>query len=162
MSAKKRVSPHEVMCMWNKSKSVLFSQVVVQIFSVLWVVCLVGIPFILRWYFQLSGRPEMDGTPLNMVLYISMLPAGIALICLRRLLKNIRHDITFVPINVQYLRILSWCCFFVGVVFFFFAFYYILALIVGAAAAFMGLILRVIKNVFAQATAIKEENDYTI
>ena len=31
-----------------------------------------------------------------------------------------------------------------------------------AAAVFMALILRVIKNVFAQAEEIKKENDYTI
>ena len=31
-----------------------------------------------------------------------------------------------------------------------------------AAAAFVGLMLRVVKNVFAQAVAIKAENDYTI
>jgi hypothetical protein len=30
------------------------------------------------------------------------------------------------------------------------------------AALFMALVLRVIKNVFAQAEKIKEENDYTI
>ena len=35
-------------------------------------------------------------------------------------------------------------------------------LLVSAAADFMGLILRVIKNVFQQAMALKEENDYTI
>ena len=35
-------------------------------------------------------------------------------------------------------------------------------LLVAAAAAFIGLILRVVKNVFQQAMALKEENDYTI
>lgn len=148
--------------MWNKSKSVISSAAVVRVFELIWVLCLAGIPFLLRWYFSLSGRPGMDGTPLTIVLYISMLPAGIALGCLDLLLRNIRRGIIFAPVNVSYLRVLSWCCFFVGVIFFFFGFYYVLALIVGAAAAFMGLILRVLKNVFEQATAIKEENDYTI
>ena len=35
-------------------------------------------------------------------------------------------------------------------------------LIVSAAAAFVGLILRVVKNVFAEAVRLKDENDYTI
>ena len=34
--------------------------------------------------------------------------------------------------------------------------------VVVIAAAFFGLILRVIKNVFEQAIVIKEENDFTI
>ena len=36
------------------------------------------------------------------------------------------------------------------------------SLLVSAAAAFMCLILRVIKNVFQEALALKEENDFTI
>ena len=38
-------------------------------------------------------------------------------------------------------------------------YYYI---VIGAAAAFFGLIIRVLKNVFAQAVEIREENDGTI
>ena len=36
------------------------------------------------------------------------------------------------------------------------------ALVVMIACAFMGLILRVVKNVFEQAVALREENDFTI
>ena len=35
-------------------------------------------------------------------------------------------------------------------------------LLVAAAAAFVGLILRVVKNVFEQAVTLKDENDFTI
>ena len=42
------------------------------------------------------------------------------------------------------------------------ALYYMPFLIVSAAAAFVGLILRVVKNVFAEAVRLKDENDYTI
>ena len=41
-------------------------------------------------------------------------------------------------------------------------FYYIAFWALCVAALFMALVLRVIKNVFAQAEKIKEENDYTI
>ena len=34
--------------------------------------------------------------------------------------------------------------------------------VLAPAAAFVGLMVRVVKNAFAQAVAIKEENDYTI
>ncbi len=148
--------------MWNKSKSELFSLIVVRIFCVLWIICLVGIPFLIPWYYELTGKQELDLAPLITLLYIALVPSGVALVCLNNLLVNIRRGVTFVGVNVRYLRILSWCCFFVGVVFFLYGFYYVLALIIGLAAVFMGLVLRVVKNVFEQATAIKEENDYTI
>ena len=41
-------------------------------------------------------------------------------------------------------------------------FYYFPFWLLCGAAMFMALILRVIKNVFAQAEEIKRENDYTI
>lgn len=64
--------------------------------------------------------------------------------------------------NVSILRLLSWCCIAAGLVCLFSALYYMPFLIVSAAAAFVGLILRVVKNVFAEAVRLKDENDYTI
>ena len=40
--------------------------------------------------------------------------------------------------------------------------YYMPFLLLSAAAAFVGLMLRVVKNAFAEAVNIKNENDYTI
>ena len=40
--------------------------------------------------------------------------------------------------------------------------YYIPFFFVAIAAGFVGLIVRVIKNVFAEAIALKDENDFTI
>ena len=49
-----------------------------------------------------------------------------------------------------------------GLIFLVSSFYYLPFFALCAAAVFMALILRVIKNVFAQAEEIKKENDYTI
>ena len=57
---------------------------------------------------------------------------------------------------------MSWCCLAAGLIFLASSFYYPAFFAFCAAAVFMALILRVIKNVFAQAEEIKKENDYTI
>ena len=85
-----------------------------------------------------------------------------ALYGLWRLLRNISEGEVFIPENVSILRLLSWCCIAAGLVCLFSALYYMPFLIVSAAAAFVGLILRVVKNVFAEAVRLKDENDYTI
>ena len=72
----------------------------------------------------------------------------------------------FVEENVKLLRAISWCCFgaaaatLVGgaaaVKLF------LPLLVLAAAAAFMGLIVRIVKNVFQQAITMKSELDLTI
>ena len=69
------------------------------------------------------------------------------------LLRNISEGEVFIPENVSILRLLSWCCIAAGLVRLFSALYYMPFLIVSAAAAFVGLILRVVKNVFAERSA---------
>ena len=64
--------------------------------------------------------------------------------------------------NVTILRILSYCCIFVGIEYVVFGHKYISMLFFAFAALFIGLILRVIKNVFDKAIELREENDYTI
>jgi O-antigen/teichoic acid export membrane protein len=79
-------------------------------------------------------------------------------------LARIEKEEVFTPANVLALRRISWCCTWaaalclpVGAVLglpFIFA--------IGVAAAFMALIVRVIKNAFAQAVKMKDELDYTV
>ena len=67
-----------------------------------------------------------------------------------------------IPATGCSLRRCSWCCMVVAAICLVFTAALFYFLLVAAAAAFMGLILRVIKNVFQQAMELKEENDYTI
>ena len=94
--------------------------------------------------------------------YTVAVPAAAALYGLWRLLKNISGGAVFVAENVAYLRLLSWCCIAAGLVCLASALYYMPFLLLSAAAAFVGLMLRVVKNAFAEAVNIKNENDYTI
>lgn len=68
----------------------------------------------------------------------------------------------FTPASVALIRGVSWCCFLLCLVFGVLGKYFLLAYVVALAAVFLGLCLRVVKNVIEEATEIKMENDLTV
>jgi hypothetical protein len=94
--------------------------------------------------------------------YAFCVPAYVALIALDRLLAAVKRGQVFTEGNVRYLRVITWACFAAALVLavslrvslVFFA----LAII----AAFFGVVLRAMKNLFAAAVALQDEHDYTI
>lgn len=90
-------------------------------------------------------------------------PAGwLALYSIRKILKNVLSDTVFTTETVRLLRQLSWHCAFVAAVSFITIFFCRIFFTFTIGAAFMTLILRVLKNVMAKAVEIKEENELTI
>ena len=102
--------------------------------------------------------------------FYAVVPLGyIALICLDKILSNLKCDRVFDLKNVKYLNIITYCCLiasFIGLVS-----YIIIAVIyksietvilLSFGEAFMALVVRVVRNVFKKAIEIKEENDLTI
>ena len=131
---------------------------------VLMVLCAALLPKLMTYYTHHTGN-EPGTAPfvtLMVILYACCLPGGAVLICLDRLLSGIRRGEVFTDRNVFYLRTISWCCFGGGALLAVAGRYYILFLAVAVIAAFIGLILRVVKNVIEQAIVIKTENDFTI
>ena len=108
-----------------------------------------------------SGQ-ESVYLPLLVTLYCAVPFGVVALVCLDKLLCNIRKEQSFIMQNVTLLRIISYCCFGEVFVFVYITILKPFAAVVMIACAFMGLILRVVKNVFEQAVRIREENDFTI
>ncbi|MBQ8171637.1 MAG: DUF2975 domain-containing protein [Oscillospiraceae bacterium] len=150
--------------MWNKNRSLMLSSALVKVVYVLAAVCCVMAPFMVEYYDKAviaSGQPSVY-VPLLITLYSAVPAAIIALVCLDILLRNIRKEKPFITQNVKLLRIISYCCFAEALVFVYFATLKVFVLVVVIACAFMGLILRVVKNVFEQAVALREENDFTI
>lgn len=78
------------------------------------------------------------------------------------LLLRVRKGMVFTPASTELVRGISWCCFLLGAVFAALGVYFQLALILAFAAVFLGICLRVVKNVLEEATEIKEENDLTV
>ncbi len=119
------------------------------------------IPFITQWYDNISGK-EPIMTVLNIAFYLSDIFVIIALWELNILLKNISVQELFTDRNTKCVRIISWCCFGVSAIFACLTIWRLLALLVAFIAAFVGVILRVVKNMLAAAAELREENDYTI
>lgn len=105
--------------------------------------------------------------------FFFVIPAGYAvLICLDKLLSNIKADIIFDTENTALFKKISICCFYAAiigiiacVVFIVIDISYVFCLpiiILVCGEAFMGLIVLIIKSVFHHAIDIKNENDLTI
>ena len=68
----------------------------------------------------------------------------------------------FINQNATLLRLVSWCGFAISVVPFIGAFFYMPFGFVALAGGFVGMMLRVLKNVMQSAAIMREENDLTI
>jgi len=111
----------------------------------------------------MSPQAQSAGRTLFLVtLYVGSAPAAILLAYLYALMHQIGSGRVFINENVSYLRYISWCCFAGAVICIASAFYYVPWFALGIAAAFMGLIIRVVKNVIAKAVALQDESDLTI
>lgn len=154
--------------MWNKDKSLLLSRIAVGVFMIIAALWIVAAPTLTKLFLDFS-RASMHGMTRQQTLlcflatqYLSLPVAGVLLWNLHRLLQRIGHGEVFVQNNARALRRISWCCILEAVICVVSCAYYIPFFFVAIAAGFVGLIVRVIKNVFAEAIALKDENDFTI
>lgn len=155
--------------MWNAKKSTTLSIIVCFIFVIILTVGLFWGPwFIKTWFTVYRGWSENGEAMQNMLtlfkwcFYPSSIFAYATLYSLLKLLFNIRRHEIFVVKNVTYLRIISWCCFAVALITLVGGCFYLPFGVMGVAAAFVGLMLRVVKNVMQNAVEIKAENELTI
>lgn len=147
--------------MWNVKKSVKLSLICNRLVIAAVILTGAATPLLVNGYVNyLDKRPDVT-QPLMVTILASCVVALVALFCLDLLLQNIRKGKVFISENVALLRRISWCCFGIAIILFV-SYYYLLFIIAGIAAAFMGLILRVVKNVIEEAIVLKDENDMTI
>lgn len=78
------------------------------------------------------------------------------------LLIRVRRGLVFTATSIGFIRGISWCCFLLAVVFLALGFYFYLSFAVAFFAVFLGMCIRVVKNVLEQAVLIKSENDLTV
>lgn len=93
-----------------------------------------------------------------MVIAVCMLADGVLL----KLLLIVSKGAVFTKESVSLIRGVSWCCYLLGLVFVALGLYFYLSFMVAFAAIFLGLCLRIVKNVIEEATEIKSENDLTV
>jgi len=141
----------------------MLSKIFTILFAVLLVVCMIFAPWLIARLMYMSLPAQNAGRTLFLVsIYTGSVPAAALLAFLYALLHQIGAGRVFINENVSYLRYISWCCFAGAAICLASGFYYIPWFAPGIAAAFMGLVIRVIKNVVAEAVALQDESDLTI
>lgn len=145
---------------WTKDRSISLSLCCVWIFAAILLAADISGYWLVDWFTWFRDTDEF--IVLLCSLYGASVFAWVCLWCLRTLLRNIRIDLVFVTENVTILRRISWCCAGASVIFLAGTPFYLPLFIPAAAAAFMMLIVRVVKNVFQKACGMKDELDLTI
>ena len=151
---------------WDDHKSITLTRYVVALAILGSAVMTVCGPWLVRWLMT-THHLNQEGPAVEVVLLVlGYLCAALAfwmLYNLYRFLGRLEQGEVFVPQTVLALRRISWCCAGAAVlclpvgiwIYLPFAF-------LAVAAGFMALLVRVLKNAFAQAVRMKDELDYTI
>ncbi|MCL2737189.1 MAG: DUF2975 domain-containing protein [Propionibacteriaceae bacterium] len=151
---------------WDYRQSATLSLVVTWIALVMGVACVPLLVPILR-LIEVPGTVFDHDFVTDAVgpLYACLVFGLAALVILLRLLADIRRGQVFVPATVRRLRLISYCGFAimaacaVGAVV---AAPRPVFIFLGLVAGFLGLLMRVIKNVIDAARSLKEDADFTI
>lgn len=98
----------------------------------------------------------------HIVAYVLLSIVALADVLSITLLLRVRKGEVFTDKSVALIRGVSWSCILLCVAFALLGAYFQLALIMAFLALFLGLCLRVVKNVIEEATIIKGENDLTV
>ncbi|MBR4578254.1 MAG: DUF2975 domain-containing protein [Oscillospiraceae bacterium] len=147
---------------WTKDKSLLLSQGCVLLFAALLLALDVGAPWLARWLGAYGAQEQPGAAALLVCIYAGSVFAWLCLWELWRLLGAIRRGLVFTEENVRAMRRVSWCCVGAAAVALCAALWYPSMLVICAAAGFMALIVRIVKNAFQQAMAMKDELDLTV
>ena len=159
-----------------KNKSVDVLKIIIKICYVLLAAVALAFGFITTGTITLDGESFMliDEFEIRLLSFpfYAVVPAGYAaLVCIDRLLTNIKKDLVFESDTLKYLNIISCACIYAAVVgivsvtislltdvYDFLIVFSLLTL----GELFMAIVLQVIRQVFKKAIDIKEENELTI
>lgn len=147
----------------KKDSSILFSRVLVWVFGVLILILDWAVWPISRWVTRFIVDMQFRDTVLLIIcLYVCNLPGFMLLWCMDKLLRNLRQGKVFEDDNVRLLKNISICCFVVSVISLSLCTRIYSLGIVALMTAFIGLIVRIVKNVFSSAIAMRSELDLTV
>ena len=127
---------------------------------------LLGGAVLLTWFLLHDTFGSLDGIPGGLMLYVRyyllLVPVAVANGYLVKLLLLVKNHLVFTDKAVSCLRTISWCCFLEAGLLLIGVIYYYVVPILAFIVFFLGLVLRVVKNVIEEAVALKAENDFTI
>ena len=145
-----------------QNKAVKFSLAAVVLFLIAGAVLGVAMPWLVRWYVEYRHIKESGRIAILAAFYGCLPFALTALICLWRLLRNIQAERVFSEDNSRLMAVVSWCCAAVAAVTLGACRWYPPLGFVTVSMVFLFLIVRVVRNCFIAAIALKEENALTI
>ncbi len=96
------------------------------------------------------------------LLYPACILGIIACVFILSLLKLVGRGEVFSELSISKIRGISWCCILVTPLFAAIGVFFYTFFVFAALTLFLGLIVRVVKNVIEEATALKAENDLTV
>lgn len=147
---------------WNKDKSIVLSQVCVAVFAALLLAVDIGCYWDVKLFAELRNMSWQTGVGIMITVYLCSVFAWLLLWHMWGLLGNLKQALVFTAENVRHLRVVSWCCVGAALICLVSSLWYLPFVFVTVAAGFMALIVRIVKNVFQQALAMKSELDLTI
>ena len=146
--------------MYTSMTSAKLTRAITVLFCVLLAVLMILFPRLLAFYFGYLALSLQH--KVLFAFYLCCPAAWAALVSILLLMTNIIRGDVFTQKTVFIMRLLSWCCAWVTAVCLGFGFFWAPLLVFALGAAFMTLILRVLKSVMARAVELKEENELTI
>ena len=147
---------------WDKDRSIVLSMAGVALFAAALLALDCGCYWVAAWFVRYHLYHFQYGALFMVSVYAGSFFGWVCLVQLWRLLGALKKGDVFTETNVERLRRISWCCVWAAAICLASTLYYRPFLFVFVAAGFMGLIVRVVKNAFQQAVAMKNELDLTV
>ncbi len=147
--------------------SVTISIVLSLLFFVIIIAGAIILPGFVQRAMTFPTEQMMNTTNFDKAIMISLGYAALAIVfvanvMLLKLLFRVRVELVFTSESISLVRLISWCVILLGLVFLVLGYYFLVSTFASFACFFLGLCLRVVKNVIEKATEIKNENDFTI
>lgn len=149
--------------------SVNISMILTAVFFFGIAICAFVMPDVADLFGQIAVSYSMRGTvaaaevtAVLVIGYVIIALACIADIMMFFLLLRVRKGLVFTKTSVSLIRGVSWIAIVCGVLFAAIGYMFYVTYVVAVAMLFLGLCVRVVKNVVEEATEIKSENDLTV
>ncbi len=147
---------------WNKDKSLLLTQIFTLVFAIFLLAVDIGAYWITNWFLLHRLHHPYEALMMMITIYACSVYGWIFLFQFWGLLVNIKRGDIFIPDNVDRLRNVAWSCAGTAVVCAVASAYYLPFLFAALGATIATMTLRVVKNLFERAIAMKSELDLTV
>jgi len=147
--------------MWTPKKSVKLSIILTDVFILLLIIGAIVLPWVVTWYVEFKHREPSLPTTIMLTCYPCVPFAAVVLVTLRKILKTIEKNQFFTNKNCERLKRISWCCYIVTIIMLIAGRFYLPFYVCAVCTAFIGLILRIIRNIIMTEVAEPEQNKET-